>query len=121
VGGDVSAGAAGEAMTHRQFTDSRRVTWEVWEVAPSHAERRRAERERRRSRRLGSERRGAIDGTLRIRISSELAHGWLCFQSEQEKRRLTPVPDGWEQLDDAGLERLLREATLTGRPRRRPE
>ena len=105
-------------MAHRQFTDSNRVTWEVWEVAPSHAERRRAERDRRRSRRLGQERRGAIDGTLRIRISSELAYGWLCFQSNQEKRRLTPVPDGWEQLDAAGLERLLRESTLTGRPRR---
>jgi hypothetical protein len=108
-------------MAHRQFTDSRRVTWEVWEVAPSHAERRRAEHDRPRSRPLGPDRRGAIDGTLRIRISNELAHGWLCFQSEQAKRRLTPVPDGWEQLDDAGLERLLREATLTGRPRRAPE
>jgi hypothetical protein len=26
--------------------------------------------------------------------------------------------DGWERLDDAGLEQLLQQATLRGRPRR---
>lgn len=28
----------GGRMPHRQFTDSKRTRWEVWEVEPSHAE-----------------------------------------------------------------------------------
>lgn len=36
-------------------------------------------------------------------VSSEYSHGWLCFESEGEKRRLAPVPAGW---DEAGPDRL---------------
>ena len=104
-------------MPHRVFTDSKNVQWEVWEVQPSQAERRRADHDRRRTRRPGPDRRRVAD-PMRVRISTELTHGWLAFQASDEKRRLTPVPDGWQLLDDAGLETLLRAATLAGRPRR---
>jgi hypothetical protein len=104
-------------MPHREFTDSRNVRWEVWEVEPSHAERRRAVQDRRRTRRPGPDRR-RVDDPMRVRISTELTQGWLAFQASHEKRRLTPVPDGWHLLDDGALERLLNQATLVGRPRR---
>lgn len=90
--------------------------WEVWEVEPSHAERR-AGHDRRRAPRPGPDRRRTIDH-MRVRISSEFTSGWLCFQSSHEKRRLAPVPDGWEHLEDAALEPLLDQATPSGRPRR---
>jgi hypothetical protein len=36
--------------------------------------------------------------------------GWLCFESEAGKRRLSPVPDGWKVLNPPDLERMLRRA-----------
>jgi hypothetical protein len=104
-------------MAHRQFTDARHLKWDVWEVEPSHAERRLAERDRRQTPRATPDRRQVTDA-MRVRISTRLTDGWLAFQAKHEKRRLSPVPDGWEQLDDAGLERLLAMATVSGRPRR---
>ena len=104
-------------MSHRVFNDSHGIRWDVWEVEPSSAERRRATEDRRRTPRPGPDRR-RISDAMRVRISTELTHGWLTFQAHHEKRRLAPVPEGWSLLDDAGLERLLAKATLAGRPRR---
>jgi hypothetical protein len=104
-------------MPHRLFTDSHGVRWEVWEVEPSYAERRQATRDRRQVRRPGTDRRRVHD-PMRVRISSELTHGWLAFQASHERRRLTPVPNGWELLGEDRLEELLHAATLVGRPRR---
>jgi hypothetical protein len=36
-------------------------------------------------------------------VASEYSNGWLCFEGGGEKRRLAPVPDGWDQ---AGPDRL---------------
>jgi hypothetical protein len=36
-------------------------------------------------------------------VASEYSQGWLCFESEGEKRRLAPVPAGWQE---AGPDRL---------------
>ena len=36
-------------------------------------------------------------------VSTEYSRGWLCFESEGEKRRLAPVPPEW---DEAGPDRL---------------
>lgn len=36
--------------------------------------------------------------------------GWLCFESSKEKRRLTPVPDEWRELEDEELLDLLHSA-----------
>ena len=33
--------------------------------------------------------------------------GWLCFESSTEKRRLTPLPSGWESLPLEQLSGLL--------------
>ena len=106
-----------DLMAHRRFADARGIMWDVWEVQPSYAERRVAERDRRRTRRPGTDRRRVADPT-RVRISTQLTQGWLAFQSEGEKRRLVPVPNKWEACDDAALEQLLAKAVPVGKPRR---
>jgi hypothetical protein len=104
-------------MPHRQFTDSKRTMWEVWNVEPSHAERRAHEADRRRSRRTSGERR-QVEDRSRVRIKSGLAGGWLAFESKHDRRRLAPIPVGWEALDESALERLCEQARSIGRPRR---
>ena len=38
-------------------------------------------------------------------LPSGFENGWLCFESESgEKRRLVPVPDGWESASVEQLE-----------------
>ena len=47
--------------------------WEVWRVTPT------------------------VTGRQRTVVGAGFESGWLCFESEDgEKRRLSPVPDGWE-------------------------
>jgi hypothetical protein len=106
-----------DTMSHRVFNDSHGIQWDVWEVEPSSAERRRAIHDRRQTPRPGPDRRRIAD-SMRVRISTELTDGWLTFQASHEKRRLAPVPEGWNLLDDEALEQLLQKATLAGRPRR---
>ena len=43
--------------------------------------------------------------------------GWLCFESAQSKRRLTPIPQRWREYHDDQLERMLRAAQPVNRPR----
>lgn len=107
----------GGRMPHRQFTDSKRTRWEVWEVEPSHAERRTPVSDPRRSPRRSGERR-QLEDRSRVRVKSDLAHGWLAFESKHDKRRLTPIPTGWEALDASALEQLCEQANSVGRPRR---
>ncbi len=104
-------------MPHRQFIDSKRTKWEVWDVEPSHAERRLSDADRRRKGRTSGERR-KVEDRARVRIHSELSHGWLAFESKHDRRRLAPIPTGWESLDPKALERLCEQAHSIGRPRR---
>jgi hypothetical protein len=104
-------------MPHRQFTDSKKTTWEVWDVEPGHAERRRDSGERRRASRTSGERRQVQDRS-RVRVKTNLAHGWLAFESKHDRRRLAPIPVGWEEMDASDLERLCEQANSVGRPRR---
>ena len=104
-------------MPHRQFTDSKRTKWEVWDVEPGDAERRGRGSDRRRSRRTSDERRLQEDRS-RVRIKSDLAHGWLAFECKHDKRRLSPIPIGWEAMDASALEQLCKQAASVGRPRR---
>lgn len=55
----------------------------------------------------GPERRSDADRRARqATLLRSLEGGWLTFESEAEKRRLVPIPAGWEQLPDPELERL---------------
>jgi hypothetical protein len=85
----------------RGFTDSTGVEWRVWEVLPSRAG----------------------DGREFLSMSSlqttPFADGWLCFESTEQKRRLAPIPSGWESRDTLVLEQLCSQATVV--PVRRRE
>jgi len=53
-------------------------------------------------------------------VRAELTAGWLCFQSDREKRRCAGVPAAWEQLDDHALTALLATAMAVAPPRGHP-
>jgi hypothetical protein len=98
-------------MAHRILTDDVGRDWDVWEVHPA-----------------------AIDGPLRddtqhdpaprptrvlvSRVDDRLRNGWLAFQAKHEKRRLSPIPTGWENLSDPDLRVLLDTAATAGKPSR---
>ncbi len=100
----------------RAFTDVLGNRWVVWEVYPRLLERR-LMRERRSLRRGTTDRRHEPVG--RATLPRQILGGWLAFQSSHERRRVLPVPDGWDALDDRELRALLALSTLSSRPRRR--
>lgn len=101
-------------MGYRVFTDSTGVEWQTWDVVPHLAERRAAERRRvaeaatEEERRRSKERR-ALAGE-RPQLSIGMDGGWLCFEAQVEKRRLTPIPGDWLRCDETCLEHYCRQA-----------
>ena len=101
-------------MSYREFRDPSGVRWEVWEVQPALLERRLradgtpADLDRRTTARK------------RAPVAHELRFGWLVFEaegaegSEAAKRRLAPVPSGWEKLAADGISGRLAIATVRG-------
>ena len=100
-------------MPYRTFEDSTGTEWQVWDVVPRLNERRLTESDRRvditpiafadrrrDERRLSSAHRAVLRGSY--------AHGWLCFDNGEAKRRLSPIPDDWTSCDEDTLEAYLR-------------
>lgn len=105
-------------MAHREFIDSDGVRWEVWEVIPQSVDRRKL-RERRAVARDSADRRQRSRHEQRLRTAHGSAEGWLVFESYQHKRRLRPIPDGWDRADEVELTALCRRAKrASGVPRR---
>lgn len=105
-------------MAHRIFTDVDCVTWLVLAVYPN-AEERRLERDRRREDLpVYPDRRRKIDRRQRVR--REMEHGWLVFKTDNGRRRLTPIVDGWDSCSEEELERLCQLATPARRLGDRP-
>ena len=75
-------------MTARVFEDSTGARWDVYEVRRS--------------------------SQKALAVSAGLERGWLAFGSGTEKRRLAPIPENWESVDDVELERLCRRARVVG-------
>ncbi len=109
-------------MPYRTFADDQGKSWEIWEVRPARVERRAAGRaaDRREisptlwagiERRVEGDRRRKLDG--RLDPSHPLAHGWLVFKSEDEKRRLAPIPLNWETCRGRELRELWERAQVT--------
>ena len=75
-------------MPQREITDALGRVWQVWDVNPS------------------------------VVVKEELRNGWLTFETTREKRRLAPLPEGWEDRTDPELLDLLQQATVV-KPSRR--
>jgi len=99
----------------REFTDILGKQWIVWEVYPRLLERR-LMHERRAQSRDTTDRRHEWVG--RATLPRQILGGWLALQNETERRRVTPVPDDWEEFDDREFRSLLALSTLSSRPRR---
>ena len=112
-----------KAMPLRTFEDSQGKICKVWDVTPfvgHETERRTTERRLAKGvvysgpeRRVGRERRMRTPGLM----TPGLEAGWLCFEREEEKRRLSPVPLGWDAAAEQELESLFQRARpVTRRP-----
>ncbi len=98
-------------MSYREFEDPSGLRWEAWEVQPALLER------RLRGDETPTEMDRRTTARRRAPVARELRFGWLVFEADGAKRRLAPVPSGWERLDDAGLNELLAKATVRDGPR----
>lgn len=86
-------------MPSRRFKDVNNVEWEVYDLVEP-AEPPRASRPQL-----------ALDSTHFPRYRA-----WLAFDSANEHRRLTPIPEGWQELPVNGLALLLGRATPFPKP-----
>jgi hypothetical protein len=86
-------------MASRRFRDTNDTEWEVYDlVEPAEPPR-------------PSRPQLALDSTHFPRYRA-----WLVFDSANEHRRLTPIPEGWEDLPPNGLALLLSRATTFQKP-----
>lgn len=89
-------------MAVREFTDSSGRQWRAWDVAPDEL-------------------------NPRTKDEDYLAQlyytGWIVFEAVngQDKRRLYPIPKGWEELPAAELEVLLQKAEIVPKRKLRME
>ncbi len=102
-------------MSYREFADLSGRRWEVWEVHPTLTERRRA-RDRRHADRGSGERR--VVEVRRRSLPRALQEGWLAFRSDEERRRLYPIPDKWRDSSNDDLASLVERAQVNRRARR---
>lgn len=104
-------------MTYRTFADEQGRSWEIWDVRPERVERRGTDRRQERpvlwpgiERRAGPNRRQRPHASLDL--THPLARGWLAFKSEDEKRRLAPIPANWESYRGRELRELWEKADV---------
>jgi hypothetical protein len=108
-------------MGLRHFRDSEGAEWRVWDVVPYGGrpqERRMADRRSATGATYtGPERRSGRDRRLRTPalMTPGLESGWLCFENEAEKRRLSPIPRGWDRVEPSELAGLLGRAAAVAR------
>ena len=107
-------------MPYRTFQDSTGTEWQVWDIVPRLSERRTSSPVDRRievrpisfADRRREQRRVPQAPVARARLRGTYAQGWLCFESDLEKRRLSPIPDDWTTCS----ERRLEEYSKRGEP-----
>ena len=103
-------------MPYRTFVDSAGAEWQVWDIVPRLSERRVGQPTERRveikpisfADRRREQRRLPQANVARARLRGTYAQGWLCFETDDEKRRLSPIPDDWTTCDDERLEEYAR-------------
>jgi len=102
-------------VNYRSFYASDGRRWEVWLILPTSAERRAEERRSVRGvrvpeRRLTRERRRRA--WTPIGVDPAFEKGWLCFETDGEKRRLAPIPEGWDAAEVEQLEAWCGDALI---------
>lgn len=100
-------------MAYRTFIDSDGVEWQAWDVLPKAVDRRITNRRVSRERVGFADRRRADRRQVNGRwtpLTSGLRDGWLCFDHDGSRRRLTPIPTDWEDCGPSVLERYCRSA-----------
>lgn len=100
-------------MGYRTFKDSKGTEWHAWDVVPRLEERRVNERRTRpaappHSNRRASDRR-VLSGERAV-LATGYRQGWLCFETDVEKRRLSPIPRDWCQCAVERLEQYCAQA-----------
>jgi hypothetical protein len=78
---------ARNTMAIREFTDSAGIAWRVWSTTP---------------------RAGAV-------YDESHKAGWLTFESAGVRKRLAPIPRGWEEATSERLELMCRAAEVVRR------
>ena len=69
----------------RTVTDTEGRNWRIWHVVPQSA--------------------------VLLQTSPQMSKGWLCFESDGDKRRMTQPPENWATMTDAELMELLSRAS----------
>jgi hypothetical protein len=104
----------GSDMGLRTFVAPDGAEWRVWNVVPNLALDEDSREWDRRGQDVlayeGPERRQGERRNLTPFVSPRLTGGWLCFESENGKRRLAPPPPDWEDAPDAELATLWERA-----------
>lgn len=80
-------------MSARDFKDAHGREWRVWDVRPD----------------------DLVPRTTDEDYLAQLYYtGWMVFESKagEDKRRLYPIPQGWQELPDTELEALLKQAEI---------
>ncbi len=85
-----------ESTSSRSFTDGEGRTWLVFAVYPST--------------RVG-----------KAAVRAAFAHGWLTFECGDETRRLAPIPEDWQSVDEIALSELCGRAESAPHRRRRSD
>jgi hypothetical protein len=109
-------------MAYRTFVDRNGAYWQVWDSQPTRMERRGTPADRRNVKRFpwkGVERRSGFDrrtvSQRRITLAEGYGRGWLTFESLAEKRRLIPIPGGWDSATQEELRMLCTKAKLVAK------
>jgi hypothetical protein len=74
-------------MAIREFTDSAGIAWRVWSTTPAP---------------------GAV-------FDDSHKAGWLTFESAEMRKRLAPIPRGWEEASVERLDLMCRAAEVVRR------
>ena len=68
----------------RTVSDTEGRVWRVWHVVPQSA--------------------------VLLQTQPQMSRGWLCFESDGDKRRLTDPPESWATMSENELLGLMRRA-----------
>lgn len=92
-------------MALREFEDSAGRQWRVWSTHPAVSGDHTA---------LGKfmESLPKTDGQQPLSVRQRYVHGWLAFKWDNDRRRLAPIPAGWEESDVETLRRYLASAEI---------